>query len=147
MKHLLTRGEVMTKIASLSAAKSTLSALGKSDLTKINRKLAKESENALDFLVGVLSDESADKKLKIDVAKFIIDSRIATSKEITKENIGRMMLEVKLNSSQNGFGGNIPDMEPEAEVEFDRVLRVDGVDHIGDDEVVDMTNIGDLRKK
>lgn len=139
----------MNKISPITGAKGKITALGKSELTKLNKKLAKEADDALSFLVSVLNDAEADKKMKIDVAKFIIDSRIATSKEITKESIGRMMLEVRLNAAQ-GFGRHIDDVDASdstAEVEFDKVLRVDGDEHLGDGEVVDLTNLGDLREK
>ncbi len=68
----------------------------KHDLQKISRQANQGAKDALDYLQEIMKDEAADPKLRLDAAKYIVESNIKIATEINKDQLTRMIAEAKL---------------------------------------------------
>jgi len=68
----------------------------KGNLAKVLKKLDKNTEEALDFLVTTLRDEKVDIKERIAAAKFIVEKKIQVSEACNKEILSRQIAESRL---------------------------------------------------
>ena len=68
----------------------------KHDLQKISRQANQGAKDALDYLQEIMKDEAADPKLRLDAAKYLVESNIKIATEINKDQLTRMIAEAKL---------------------------------------------------
>ena len=68
----------------------------KNDLVKTLKRLDKELESAFKLLEDIIEDETVDKKIKVDCAKFLIEKRIAVSDNISKDQLSRAIAQSRL---------------------------------------------------
>jgi len=68
----------------------------RNDLTKLLKQLDKLTPDSIAALTDVLKDEKADPKLRVDVAKTLLATRIAVSESISKDQLGRSIAQARL---------------------------------------------------
>jgi len=68
----------------------------RNDLTKLLKQLDKLTPDSIATLVEVLQDKEADPKLRVDVAKTLLATRIAVSESISKDQLGRSIAQARL---------------------------------------------------
>lgn len=68
----------------------------KHDLDKLSKKLAKEVEAAVDALINIL-ETTKDEKVRLAAAKSLIEYNIDVSDKINKDEMQRLIAEVRLN--------------------------------------------------
>jgi len=68
----------------------------RNDLTKLLKQLDKLTPDTIAALTDVLKDEKADPKLRVDVAKTLLATRIAVSESISKDQLGRSIAQARL---------------------------------------------------
>lgn len=73
---------------------------GKHDLTKLLKQLEGITKEAVEVLESTMR-ESKDVKLKVECAKQIINFTMATSKQISDEDMARLIAEVRLSTPAN----------------------------------------------
>lgn len=89
------------------------------ELSKLLRNLTKESEAAVQVLVALL--ESKDEKTRMNAASKLLDMQKDISEAINKDEITRLLAELKLN------GGGVRNLIPEDDtplVDFTTVQEV-----------------------
>lgn len=67
------------------------------ELSRLLRTLTKESEGAVEVLVKLLS--SKDEKVRKDAAKTLIDMQISVAEMINKDDITRILGEIRINGA------------------------------------------------
>lgn len=97
-------------------------------LKKLQKKLNKESEEALEVLV-LLMNTTEDQKLKAQCARDILNFTVSVNKEINTDQIQRLVAEYRLG---NGGGGKlVPQDSDEDEkparptVNFNEIKKLD----------------------
>lgn len=119
----------------------------KNDLVKTLKKLDKQTDAAIDFLTGVMIDDENELKVRMDAAKFLIEKKVQISESISKDQMSRMLAEIKLNSN---FVPKTKDVEgstfnaPRATYDFDTIIDVGGNSIVDEDGVVDLGNVKDI---
>jgi len=68
----------------------------RNDLQKLLKQLDKLTPDSIATLVEVLQDKEADPKLRVDVAKTLLATRIAVSESISKDQLGRSIAQARL---------------------------------------------------
>lgn len=76
--------------------KTELSFIEPNQLTPTLKRLKKLGKASLDFLEEQLSNPELDVKDKIAVARFIIDKQVQVSDSVTKDQMSRLIAEVKV---------------------------------------------------
>ena len=59
--------------------------LGKGDLTKFAKKLGKEADYAINFIVQFMKDEENDKKERMKAATWVVDKTVGIVKEVDRQ--------------------------------------------------------------
>ena len=70
------------------------------DLKKLLKQLEKLTPDSIEALTQVLQDPAADPKLKVDVAKTLIQTRISVSQSICSDQLARSVAEARLIMAQ-----------------------------------------------
>ena len=70
------------------------------DLKKLLKQLEKLTPDSIEALTQVLQDPTADPKLKVDVAKTLIQTRISVSQSICSDQLARSVAEARLIMAQ-----------------------------------------------
>lgn len=96
----MTEQEDKPKKAKMEPAESRITFARANDLKKLLKQLEKLTPDSITALTDVLSDPEADPKLKVDVAKTLIQTRISVSEAICKDQLGRSLAEARLYMSQ-----------------------------------------------
>lgn len=68
----------------------------KHDLTKALKRLERETDSAVDFLVSILGKENVDTKVQLEAAKTLLEYRVKVSDMMNKDALNRMIAEVRL---------------------------------------------------
>lgn len=76
--------------------KTELSFIEPNQLTPTLKRLKKLGKASLDFLEEQLANPELDVKDKIAVARFIIDKQVQVSDSVTKDQMSRLIAEVKV---------------------------------------------------
>ncbi len=124
--------------------KSAANELQVSAATKKTQKaLNQAGKEALEFLLGVLKDEEADKKQRMEAAKFLLDKNLSLNESLTKQSIQMMLVGNKTNPQVK----ELPSGKVMARADFTNVRKVDGVSYEGDlpeeDEPYDLSTFGE----
>ena len=120
-----------------------ISFLTKNELTKTLKRLQRDGDKALDFLMSVIVDEKVDMKLRIDCAKDVLAKRIEVSKEINKDALTRLVAESKINGETRRIrdvseGDTAPVFMP------DQIQKIGGVEYeeLDETDTFNMDNVG-----
>lgn len=114
-----------------------------SDLTKLSKKINKHTDAAIQFLVDLVNDKEADKKLRKEAAVAILDKNIEINKEQTKVALAMLMVDqrkqLKVVGDENTTG-------PRVIADFTKVHKVEGMDtnELDDDDVFNMDDISEI---
>lgn len=101
---------------------------GKHELAKLLKELAKHSDAAVKYLVDTLQDKDADVKVKVDCAKTLIQLQAQVAKQISEDEMARLIAQVKLGGKGKsltltpGEGGEEKPTTPR--LDFDSVREV-----------------------
>lgn len=107
---------------------------------KLSKDLAKGSKEALDLLMGIIRDEKADPKHRLDAGKFVIAQHISLTEAMSKQQIQNQLLALKKNPTLLKDVTN--SATPTATYDPFNLRRVEGVVYDSDlpeDGVVDLT--------
>jgi hypothetical protein len=92
------------------------------DLKQLQSNLKRVSKAAVDVLIKCL--ESEDEKMRMQAAKMLLEFQITVAKEISADQMSRLIAEVKL--SRNPQGRIAEGDKPQAPlVDFDNIREVD----------------------
>lgn len=94
------------------------------DLKDLQSRLKRCSKQAVDLLVKTLEDDKIDLKTRLDCAKVLLNFQVTVAKEISADQMGRLIAEIKV--VQNGNAGTIgTDEKPKPpRLDFDTVQTV-----------------------
>lgn len=114
-----------------------------SDLTKLSKKINKHTDAAIQFLVDLVKDEEADKKLRKEAAVAILDKNIEINKEQTKVALAMLMVDQR---KQMKVVGEESAAGPRVIADFTKVHKVEGMDtnELDDDDVFNMDDISEI---
>ncbi len=97
----------------------------------------------MEYLLNVLKDEEADKKQRLEAAKFLLDKNLSLNESLTKQSIQMMLVNNKANPQMK----ELPTGKPTARADFNNVRKVDGIDYEGDlpeeDQPYDLSTFGE----
>lgn len=68
----------------------------KIDLKKLARDIAKGTSKAVEVLISLLESDKTDEKIKLQAASKLIEFQIQISKEISADQMQRLIAEIKL---------------------------------------------------
>lgn len=84
----------------MEPAESRITFARPNDLKKLLKQLEKLTPDSIAALTSVLQDPDADQKLKVDVAKTLIQTRISVSQSICADQLARSVAEARLIMAQ-----------------------------------------------
>lgn len=87
----------------------------KNDLVKMLKQMEKLTPSAVKVMVAALEDENTDVKIRVDIAKTLLDTRIKLSESISRDNLQRTMGEHRMRLAENPVK-KIVDVEDEGTV-------------------------------
>lgn len=94
------------------------------DLKRLLRDVSKQTRAAIDALTGLLS--SNDEKIRLGAAKALLDLQVTVAKEISVDQMQRLIAEVKLNAGSRRLLGSGEDEDTSRPlVDFTTIQKVD----------------------
>lgn len=84
----------------MEPAESRITFARPNDLKKLLKQLEKLTPDSITALTEVLQDTNADPKLRVDVAKTLLQTRINVSESIAKDQMMRSVAEARLIMAQ-----------------------------------------------
>lgn len=119
----------------MEPAESRITFARPNDLKKLLKQLEKLTPDSITALTDVLQDPQADPKLKVDVAKTLIQTRISVSESLCKDQLSRSVAEARLIMAQQPKLPKVveegeDDKKPLAIFDPSCILSVDKVTHI-----------------
>lgn len=84
----------------MEPAESRITFARPNDLKKLLKQLEKLTPDSIAALTDVLQDPNADPKLRVDVAKTLIQTRISVSQSICADQLARSVAEARLIMAQ-----------------------------------------------
>lgn len=73
----------------------------KNDLVKMLKQMEKLTPSAVKVMVAALEDEKTDIKIRVDIAKTLLDTRIKLSESIAKDQLARTLGEHRMRLAEN----------------------------------------------
>ena len=73
----------------------------KNDLVKMLKQMEKLTPSAVKVMVAALEDEQTDIKIRVDIAKTLLDTRIKLSESISRDQLQRTMGEHRMRLAEN----------------------------------------------
>lgn len=95
----------------------------KGELTKIQKKLEKISEDMVDFMLAAIESDKTEMKLRLLYAEKLLGYHVEVSKLVNQDNLARMVAEIKTNGRPLGGSTAISTMNA-PRVDFDNVISV-----------------------
>jgi hypothetical protein len=74
----------------------------KNDLAKLLKTMEKATPDALEVLLAAMKDETVDMKIRVDIAKKIVETRVSLSESISKDQLMRSIGEHRMRMAEQG---------------------------------------------
>ena len=87
--------------AKMEPAQTKLTLGRKNDLVRMLKQMEKLTPDAMAVMVEVLNDKEADIKVRVDIAKTLLDTRIKLSESIARDQLTRTLGEHKMRMMEN----------------------------------------------
>lgn len=119
---------------------------GKSDLTKMQKKLAEVNAEVIDFMLSVVRNPEADMKLRTDTATKLATLYKETTESIVKESLAKLIATSKMTQG-SAITGESYYAKPTAIADFNSIQKLDGGDYAELDEEgeFDVRHVGSFK--
>ena len=103
--------------AKMEPAQMKLTLAKKNDLVKMLKQMERLTPDAMAVMVEVLNDKEADIKIRVDIAKTLLDTRIKLSESISKDQLTRTLGEHKMRMMENPVQRQVKTIEDDEDGE------------------------------
>jgi hypothetical protein len=111
----------------VAPAGGTLTLARKNDLVKMLKDVEKAAPDALEVLLRAMQDDKTDAKIRVDIAKTLLDTRIKLSESICRDQLQRTLGEHRMQMDRNPTKMNPKDIGEDDDDQPQRAAFVNDV--------------------